>query len=168
MKTIFFIRHAKAVEHVSSIEDFDRPLIDKGIINAHLIGKLLGQQHEKPQLIISSPAARAMHTAIIMSKELNYSYSKIVLEEKLYESSIDNYFQVIKQTNDTIQNIFLFAHNPTITEVCNLLTDASIGIDVVPTSGVVGIRFDINTWQKIDTAKGTLILLDFPKKHGDS
>jgi phosphohistidine phosphatase len=168
MKTIFFVRHAKAIEHVPSIEDFDRSLIDKGIKNAHLMGKLLSQQHEKPQLVISSPAARAMHTAIIISKELNYPYSKIMLEEKLYESSIGNYFQVIKKINDTIQTVFLFAHNPTITEVCNSLIDASIGIDDIPTSGVVGIRFDINTWQKIETTKGTLILFDFPKKHGDS
>ena len=168
MKTIFFVRHSKAIEHLTSIDDFDRPLVDKGIKNAHLMGKLLSEQHQKPQLVISSPAIRAMHTAIIMSKELNYPYSKIILEEKLYESSVDNYFEVIKKTSDTIQNIFLFAHNPTITEVSNLLTDASIGIDAIPTSGVVGVRFDINTWQKIDTTKGTLILFDFPKKHGDS
>jgi len=168
MKNIFFIRHSKAIEQLPAIADFDRPLIDRGIKNAHFMGKLLNKQHEKPQLIISSPAARAISTAIIMSKELNFPYSKIILEEKLYESSVNNYFNVIKKTSDAIQNLFVFAHNPTITEVCNLLTDAAIGIDAIPTSGVVGIRFDTHTWQDIDTIKGTLILFDFPKKHADS
>lgn len=168
MKNIFFVRHSKAIEQLPVIADFDRPLTDRGIKNAHFMGKLLNEQHEKPQLIISSPAARAINTAIIMSKELNYPYSKIILEEKLYESSVNNYFHVIKKTSDTIQNLFLFAHNPTITEVCNLLTDGAIAIDTIPTSGIVGISFDIHTWQKIDTIKGTLILFDFPKKHTDS
>ncbi len=163
MKNLFLIRHAKAIEPVSGIDDFDRPLMDKGIKNAHLMGKLLHQQQIKPQLIISSPAARALSTAMIMSKELDYPYSKIVLEEKLYESSVNNYFHVIKKTSDAVQTLFLFAHNPTITEICHSLTDTFI--DIIPTTGIIGLSFNIDAWQKIDTAKGALILVDFPKKH---
>jgi phosphohistidine phosphatase len=166
MKNLFLVRHSKAIELLHTIEDFDRPLIDRGIKNAHLMGKLLNQQHAKPELIISSPAARAMHTAIIMSKELHYPYSKIILEEKLYESSVSNYLQIIKKTSDAVQTLFLFAHNPTITEVSNSFIDTFI--DVIPTSGVVGISFNIDEWQHINMVTGSLILLDFPKNHLNS
>jgi phosphohistidine phosphatase len=163
MKTIFFVRHAKAIEPLMGIDDFDRPLMDRGIKNAHQMGQLLHRQQIKPQLIVSSPAARAISTAIIMSKELNYPYSKIVLEEKLYESSVNEYLQVIKKTNDTVQTLFLFAHNPTVTDACNTFIDNFI--DDIPTTGVVGISFNVSEWQKIKEVKGTLILVDFPKKH---
>ena len=160
MKKLFFIRHSKAIPN-GSCNDFDRPLNEKGIANTHLMSDVLLKQKIKPQLVISSPAIRAVSTAIIMCNDLKFPLNQLILEPILYESTVQHYLNVIQKTNNTIETLFLFAHNPTITEVCNIFSNTSI--EHVPTSGVVGLSIDIDDWEKINKTKSSLLVYDFPR-----
>jgi phosphohistidine phosphatase len=53
----------------------------------------------------------------------------------------------VKRTDDEVDVLFLFAHNPGITEYVNEITDA--GIENVPTTGVVGIGYESKRWSTI-------------------
>ena len=161
MKTLYLIRHAKAIDHSGSIEDFYRSLSERGINDAHLMAKKLRKQNIKPQYVISSPATRALTTAIVFSKTLDYPLNQIQLTESLYESTVEEYFNAIAQVPEKIDVLFLFAHNPTITDFANLTT-GDVSINHMPTSGVVGIS--VNSWKKVDLNKGRLILFDHPLK----
>ena len=65
MKTLYLIRHAKSSWDDSTLTDFERPLNERGINDAPKMGKLLKEKNIIPELLISSPANRAISTAKI-------------------------------------------------------------------------------------------------------
>ena len=71
MKTIYFIRHAKAKKIADS--DFIRELNNKGKEAAKLMSKRLKNRNITPDIIISSPANRTAKTAKIFAKNLKFN-----------------------------------------------------------------------------------------------
>ena len=72
MKRITLLRHAKSDWGTPSQKDFDRPLNQRGESNATLMGKRLQKNGVRPSLIISSDAVRAIITARMIAREINY------------------------------------------------------------------------------------------------
>ncbi len=71
MKTLFFVRHAKSSWDDITAPDRDRPLNDRGKRDAPRMGERLAKRHVKADLILSSPANRAIATAQIIAKKLD-------------------------------------------------------------------------------------------------
>jgi phosphohistidine phosphatase len=65
MKTLFLIRHAKSSWDDIALPDKDRSLNDRGRRDAPKMGKRLAKRNVTPDLILSSPARRALTTAEI-------------------------------------------------------------------------------------------------------
>ena len=80
MKTLFLIRHAKSSWDDTALPDKDRPLGDRGRRDAPKMGKRLAKRDVKPDLILSSPARRALTTAEIVAKKLDYKLKDIVVD----------------------------------------------------------------------------------------
>ncbi len=72
MKTLFLIRHAKSSWDDTALPDKERPLNDRGLRDAPKMGERLAKRDVKPDLILSSPAVRALRTAEIIAKKLDY------------------------------------------------------------------------------------------------
>ena len=163
MKTLYLVRHAKSDKNDMDLEDIDRPLNSRGYREAHMMGRSLDENKLLPDLIISSPAIRALTTALIFCRNFKMDPSEISINADLYETSVKQYLQVIKQTPDAINSVMLFAHNPTISDLMSAFIAPPT--DTLPTCAVIGIQFpsDLTEWKKIDTAKGKLVLYDFPK-----
>lgn len=68
MKLLFLIRHAKSSWDDPAQPDKDRPLNDRGRCDAPKIGERLAKRDLKPDLILSSPAVRALETAEIIAR----------------------------------------------------------------------------------------------------
>ena len=162
MKTIFLIRHAKAEQPNETIADIDRPLNIKGNMDAHFMRTAMKLKKFPPDAIITSPAVRAITTALIFARSLDFNAGRISIVPKLYQPGEDNYLDIIAETDSKINTLLLFAHNPHITNTANALT--SEVIDHVPTCGIIGITNDYDTWETFVTGKGKLILFDHPKK----
>lgn len=162
MKTLFLVRHAKSEWANENLLDIDRPLNARGYRDAHFMSKQLKKNNLIPEQIITSPAIRATSTALIFARNLNYDCTNIVLDKMLYETSEKEYLKHISTTNNSINSLMVFAHNPTLTILANGLTKAFT--ENVPTCGIVGIRFKIKEWKEIKTSSGDLFLYDFPKK----
>jgi phosphohistidine phosphatase len=122
----------------------------------------LNDTRKKPGLIISSPAVRAISTALIFSRKFQYDPKKIILEVRLYETGFNEYMDVINKVSDTFDSIMLFGHNSTITNLVNTLTDPFT--ENVPTCGVTAISFNVSSWREVIKNSGKLVLYDFPKK----
>ncbi len=161
MKQLYLVRHAKSSWKDEGISDMDRPLKGRGIRDAYSTARWLAQQGYQPDLIISSPATRALHSALIFAKGLHYAYSDIQIEGEVYEAGTDDMWHIVKTINDKFTNVFLFGHNPTITNFVNLCIDHKI--DNVPTTGVACLKFDTESWKEIDT-KAELVFFDYPKR----
>ena len=121
MKTLFLIRHAKSSWDDTTLPDKDRPLNDRGRRDAPKMGERLAKRNVKPDLILSSPAVRALRTAEIIAKKLDYR-RKIVVNEQLYAVGADDLLDVIHQLGDKVERVMLFGHNPELTELAHRLS----------------------------------------------
>ncbi len=162
MKTLYLVRHAKSSWDLGNVDDYDRPLKGSGIRDAHFISQLLSEQGNLPQALLSSPATRALHTAMIFARNLNFPFSAIQINQDLYMCSERDLLQIIQGLSDVFDSVMIFSHNPTITDFVNECIAQRI--DNVPTTGVVSFHFDISSWEDA-TFSARLALFDYPKKH---
>jgi phosphohistidine phosphatase len=87
MKKLYLVRHAKSSWEDSSLDDIDRPLNGRGKNNAPEMGERLKKQGILPDLLISSPAKRAMSTAKKIAERVGYSKKEILIDENLYPNN---------------------------------------------------------------------------------
>lgn len=164
MKTLVIIRHAKSSWEQESMNDFDRPLNERGRSDAPRIGAFLRDKGIKPDLIYSSPANRALTTASLVAHVTNYPLDKIVQVSALYtfDSDLQPIIELLRQIENSVETVFLFGHNDTFTYLTNQF--ANHRIDHLPTCGAVCLRFVADTWQNFDAAPATMDFAIFPKK----
>lgn len=165
MLTLFLIRHAKSSWDSPTMADFDRPLNERGKLNAPFMGKKLVDKGEMPELLISSTAKRAFSTAKKIAKELKYDEDKIVKNDNLYHAIVKTWLQEINKLNDSKKTIMCFGHNNGITEFVNYLTNGDI--PNIPTCGIVKIKFEFDSWKMVSKGNGDLIYFDYPKRYTD-
>lgn len=158
MKQILLIRHAKSSWDLP-VQDFDRPLSNKGIQNAHLVSTNATKYLPESFIIWSSAAKRAMETAIIFTQNFSCPIESIIFKKELYTFDSSKLETIIKSCSDQYDNLILFGHNEAITNFVNKF--GSVKIDNVATSGFVSISFDANTWK--DIANGITTKVIFPK-----
>lgn len=161
MKKLYLVRHAKSSWSEEGTHDMDRPLKGRGIRDAHSTSQWLYEEEYVPELLISSPATRAVHTAMIFAKNLDYSYKDIEIEEVIYGATTKEILSVVRAINDDYNSVMLFGHNPTITNFVNKRIDHRI--DNVPTTGVACLKFDVESWAEVDK-KSELVFFDYPKR----
>jgi phosphohistidine phosphatase len=116
-----------------------------------------------PELIITSKALRALRFAGILADTFGYGRNNLIITDELYLASGSEMLDLIKRITDKNNTVFLIGHNPGITHLANSLCDYNT--DNIPTSGVFGIEFEIETWKNAEFGKGKFLLFDFPKKH---
>jgi phosphohistidine phosphatase len=161
MKTLFLVRHAKSSWDDTSLPDRDRPLNDRGRRDAPKMGERLAKRDVNPDLILSSPAVRALETAEIIAKKLGYRRKKIVVDDRLYGVAADDLLNLIQKLDDKLQRVMLFGHNPELTELAHRLSSK---ISHLPTCAVAEFTFDAKSWSKIGKVKPAKVALDYPKE----
>ena len=161
MKTLYLVRHAKSSWDNKELKDIDRPLNERGYRDAHSMSAFLLENNYIPELIVTSPAIRAMTTAIIFSRVLNVPPDRVAIKDGIYEASIGKFLSVIEEFSENYNTIMVCGHNSTITQVANNLSADSI--ENIPTSGSVGIVFNINSWKDIKDSKGKRLFFRYPK-----
>ena len=161
MKTLFLIRHAKSSKDDPNLADRDRPLADRGLKEAPKMGKRLAKRHVRPDLLVSSPALRALTTAQIIANELGYARKDIVADDRLYASSANGLLAVIHALDPKLDRVMLFGHNPEFTDLAHRL---SSDIADMPTCAVAEFRFDTKKWSDVGNVEPVESALDDPEK----
>jgi phosphohistidine phosphatase len=159
MKQLIIIRHGKSTWELP-VRDYDRVLTQRGINDAHLIGKALSEIDVQPDAIWSSTASRALQTATIVTEYIDYNFKKLKLRRDLYTFDSNDLLKIIATCDDSLNSLIIFSHNHGITDLVNQM--GSTKFDNVPTSGVVAIDFDTISWSALD--KGTTKFHIFPKQ----
>ncbi len=152
-KILHIVRHGKALQDYQSIDDIDRPLIEKGILYSITAANQLRKKYSVPDLIISSPAARALHTAHIFARILGYPSEKVSVNDALYLHGEDAALDILYALPDQITDVMIVAHNPDMTYLSDMFIRPRINI--LPTSSVVSVRFDTDRWSALHDAKTT-------------
>lgn len=161
MKTLYFARHAKSSWRDAQLSDIDRPLNARGVRDAYQMGSQLQSSQILPDVMISSPAVRAFHTAIIYARQLDFPLHRVNINQLLYSGGSAGVMEVIQHVDDKHDSIMVFGHNPTFTYLVNELSNSDL--DNVPTAGVAAISFKIDTWANCGTAVGKLEHFLYPK-----
>lgn len=161
MKTLYLLRHAKSSWLNPDLDDFDRPLLEKGLKRSKLIIDYLLENDIQVDLIISSPAARALATAEIFARALNYPVDSITKEKKLYFGDSDSYYEQFFDVPKHVNSMMLVGHNPSITNFANQFLETKI--DYLPTSGLVSISFNTDKWEKAGIAKRKINFVVYPR-----
>ena len=162
-RILTLVRHAKSSWKDVELSDFDRPLNDRGLKNALMMGRLLANANYDVERIISSPAARAITTATIIASEIGFSVQQIVRNPDIYGASLSVLINLVTSLDDNFSSIMLVGHNPGFTVLCNFISNARI--DIMPTCSIAQIKFDVDSWYSITEHSGKLIEFYYPKKN---
>ena len=163
MKRLVLIRHGKSSWDFPELSDQERPLKKRGRNDGAIIGEQLKSKNILPDLMISSPANRAHSTAKLIAHALSYPLEKIRVNDHLYFSGTSTILNMVSETDDANQTVFIFGHNPDFTSFANVFSKQSIYN--VPTTGVVGIDFDVERWSQINSDNGQVFIFDFPSNY---
>ncbi|MBN2812464.1 MAG: histidine phosphatase family protein [Bacteroidales bacterium] len=162
MKVLHVVRHAKSSWDYNGTADIDRTLKAKGIRNAYEMSRRLKLSQQVPQKIITSPANRALHTAVIFARVLGYPLSELEISNVLYESSVEKMLDMIKKSDDNLQSVMICGHNPDFTDLVNHFLKAPVSN--IPTAGSVTLAFNASSWKEIDRKNLDKHLFNFPEK----
>lgn len=160
MKTIVLLRHASAEKGNDEIDDAERKLLKIGKLDAQKIGKAFASHMTLPDLIITSPAKRAVETAKIVAKEMGCKKKDILSDAVLFENKPEAFMATLKALDNQIDTVMMVGHNPSFSEFAATLGK---GFDNdIPTCGVVGITMHTTDWKQIKRGKGEVTYYDYP------
>ena len=126
------------------------------------MGRRLKKKGITVDAIYSSPAKRALATAKRLAEEIGVPRRDIVTVKSLYRANVLKLMAAIKQIADTAETAMIFGHNPEFLNLANYLTPRLIV--KFPTSGVLGVDFNVNSWKKVTRKSGRVAFFDYPKK----
>jgi phosphohistidine phosphatase len=162
LKTLLIIRHAKA-ETSFTVNDFERPLNEKGKCDAVIMAKRLLEKNIAIDAFIASPAKRAKKTAELFCKEFNGKEDDIIFVSALYHAPPEIFYEVIKHLGSPFNTVAIFAHNPGISYFVNELTNTRTGN--MPTCAVFAVQANIDNWKEFAKAKKEFLFFDYPKNN---
>ena len=161
MKKLIIIRHCKSSWSDLSLNDFDRPLNNRGVQDGNLMSKELSKKIDNVDLLISSSSKRTRLTADFFIELIKIN--KISFIDDLYHSSSENIINKLKKISNTNESIMVIGHNPGLTDLVNKLT--SINLYNLPTCGVAIVNLNIKNWDLINNfSKYDLEWIKFPKQ----
>jgi len=160
------MRHAQSVDKHLNQHDKERELTTQGVNDALSVGSYLYRQKINFDLILSSTAIRAKHTAELVVDASKMMPDKIQFEEELFTASVRTFFAVVNQLDDTFSHVMCIGHNPVISYLAEYLTKAEIGD--MPPGGLAIIQFNGQHWKEINQGSGELINLLLPENLKDA
>lgn len=163
MKYLTLIRHGKSSHTQSGTRDIERPLNDRGVHDADLMGNALASLLPSPGSVLGSTAVRVRQTLEHLyrsARGIGFALPDAELYDELYLSDADTMWDYIYSAFMENDEVWLCAHNPGITEAIELYAGVSIGN--VPTLGVGRIAFEeVLAGRTV----GDILFYDVPKNH---
>lgn len=161
-KTLYLVRHAKSSWGDPELADIDRPLNKRGGRSCQEMGDRMKKYGWMPELILSSPANRAITTARCIAQQIGYPEADIVVDENIYCSSAGTLCDILQRLDERYAQVMLVGHNPDMTGLVNRLCGPVISD--MPTCAIAMVRLDIDHWTETGAVAGELADYDFPKK----
>lgn len=163
MKTFYLVRHAKSSWDNPDLKDEERPLNERGLKDAPFMAKLMKSKGVEPDLLVTSPAIRALTTAAYFKMALEVDGEDFWVRDDIYEAMTVKITDLISKLPEDAETVMIFGHNPTFTNVANQFTNKYI--DNIPTCGVVCVRSEAATWPEVNASNSKVVEAFFPKDY---
>ncbi|HPB75973.1 MAG TPA: histidine phosphatase family protein [Chromatiaceae bacterium] len=166
-RELLLLRHAKSDWESGFLNDFDRPLAKRGRQDAPAVGEWLSQAGLIPDLVVSSPAARARETALLVCKAMQVKEKKIVWDGDIYESGVNSLLAVLGRCPVKSRAVLLIGHNPGLEELLRFLLgeDVETPADgkLLPTATVARLEMP-KDWESLTAGCAKLLELRRPRR----
>ena len=146
MKQIFLLRHAKSDWSTLGQQDFERPLVKRGINDALLISQYIQDKKHSVDAVFCSSALRTKETFDLCAHSFNFSIEKATYLDELYFGSVDKAIKLIKGLNNNLSSVLLVGHNPTMHILLEEITGKTI--DSFSTGALAQICIE-NSWKDL-------------------
>jgi phosphohistidine phosphatase len=153
VKTLLVMRHAKSDWGEAFSADHERPLAPRGIKAARRMGRFLSEAGTPPELVVSSPAVRALATAELAAEAGGWGCT-IVTHESLYASDPDQVLGVVAGVDPKVRTLLIAGHEPTWSGLVQRLIGG--GSVRMPTAAVACLDLAHGGWA--DLAPGSCVL----------
>jgi len=157
MRTLLLMRHAKSDWDADFESDHERPLNDRGVHGARLMGRVLAGRGLAPNLVVSSTAVRARTTAELAVDSGEWDCA-LRLDRALYESGPAGVLAAASTAPD-VPSLMLVGHQPTWSLLVRELTDETVDMK---TAAVAVVEIGIDSWRPLTGAEGKLVEVLFP------
>lgn len=163
MKQLILVRHAKTEPPTTILSDFERQLKKRGHNDARLVANDLKDKGYFPDLIVSSPAVRAIQTARVFADVYDIPAVEIRQAEFIYDagSPSELFAGIISLLNEE-ETVVVIGHNPAMLLLADRLTNQ--GFIHFPTTATLVVRFEVDSWTAVTAGAGRAEYYVYPRK----
>jgi len=154
------MRHAKS-DWGNNLPDIERPLNKRGKKAAPFMGEELVKRNKTPDLILSSPAKRAVNTAKRVIEAIDYQKELVIIKD-FYFGYMEHIINSIKSIDNENNVAMIVGHNPLWEDLVTELSKKSDFI-VMPTAAIASLVFNTDDWRMIKEHGGELEWIITPK-----
>ncbi len=164
MKRIVLVRHATAVDVGPKGSDFHRRLKKRGRREAAIMADRVATTLPAPDVLITSPADRAIETAHAFAERLGVAGDRLVVREQLYGGLLpDEFLALVHEVDNAHASIMIFGHDPSFSEFAAYLVPGFS--ESIPKAGVVVIDLERKTWGAVRAGDGLVAAFERPPAH---
>jgi len=145
-KTLFLLRHAKAITGGLLVPDQDRPLSDRGLKDSNKLGVKLHKKGVHLDLLVSSNAIRAITTAQIIANKLDMKHTNFLIDPLVYGAEVNILLELISCIAKRYDDVMIVGHNPSLTHLASHIAGEPIAM---PTCSLMKASFDFKDWRKV-------------------
>ena len=165
---LFLMRHGKSDWSDSSLDDFERPLSQRGKKSARRMGEWLRAHDCLPECILTSTAKRARQTAKYLVKGAELDDEIIELDDDMYTSLSDHILSVVHSGDNRYASLLLVGHDSgmedLVLELANGQVTAQANGKIMPTASIAIFDYDDSEWYKLKMSNVKLIDIIRPKE----
>ena len=167
VRTLMLVRHAKSDWDSDVVDDFARPLAERGRKAAERMGVWMRQRVGIPDYVISSSAVRARETVRILCETLGWDAMQVVYENSLYLADTVELLSLVHGFPDEAKSVMLVGHNPGMEELlvylCGENLPTAANGKLLPTATLAQIAV-ADAWRNIRRNSCRLIAITRPKE----
>jgi phosphohistidine phosphatase len=149
-KLLYLLRHAKAESASADLPDQDRALTEKGVSDAQKLATKLRKKELGFDLILTSPAIRAITTAQIIAKTLDHRQHHLEVAQNLYQANLSIFLAIVAGLHKKTSRVLLVGHNPDLEEFAQLLSGESVSMQ---TCALIQFNLELKHWRDFETRK---------------
>jgi len=166
MRRLILVRHATAVDKGPEGSDFHRRLKKRGRREAQIMAERVRDTVGTPDQLFSSPADRAIQSALIFAEILGVAEGHVTLREELYGGLLpEEFLHIVHRFDESFKTVMIFGHDPSFTEFASyMLPDFKTAI---PKAGVLIMDIDRPNWRSVRAGDASLVQFERPPAKDD-
>lgn len=169
MKRLAILRHAKSSWDDPGLDDFNRPLNERGWKAARRLGREMEKRKMKFDLVLSSTSARTRETIDGVQRHYDFD-APIKFEQDIYLANKPTLLALVRSLDDKVKAPLIVGHNPGLEMlIADLTEDDDQGFrqrikGKLPTGALTILELDAKHWSEVGKGRGKIVELILPKE----